>query len=144
MKKLLVILLTQTIFLINCSSVSSQPVVLAQPSSFPTLAYARLRVIDKDNPPREGLWISWADSRSFAMQLQNERLEWQKMVFRQKREYDLERLKCEFAERQMSEISGNYPGFWSKWGFTIGLGLGIIIGVSAAVIVVNSIPPRGQ
>lgn len=103
------------------------------PSSFPAQAVGEFLIIDPSIPPLDGVWMNWDDARRFAHDLDSERNDWKKFVYRQQRDFSLSK-----KESPSLPLDYNNNEFWNKWGFPIGIGIGIILSVGIGVAVIEA------
>ena len=109
-------------------------------SSLPTspLAFGKFNIIDEDNPPTSGLWLSWGDAESYALHLQDERYQWQKIILQSRRDYELERVRHQITQKELDEFNSSESKFWMTWGFPIGIGAGLIVGAFTSFAILST------
>lgn len=111
----------------------SEPLrIQAPPASDPFVT--GIQEIDPENPPKEGLWLSWPDAVAMASYLRRSRADNETKIAVIMKERDIATYKLKMAEKQIEESNSPAKHWWLTWGFPIGLGLGVVLGVIIPIV----------
>lgn len=91
--------------------------------------------IDPENPPINGVWMSWEDAIAMANNKRKERREFLVLGERLKLDKELTQARLEKTETQLKEAESPMGKFWKTWGFPIGIILGFGIGFGTFFLV---------
>lgn len=91
--------------------------------------------IDPENPPRDGVWMSWQDAIAMATNKRHERQEFMIVNEQIKLERDLAQMRLEKTSKALSEAESPMAKFWKTWGFPIGILLGFGVGFGTFLLV---------
>jgi hypothetical protein len=85
------------------------------------------------NPPLDGLFVSWDAARRIILRERTNKIATQLAIATAHGDRDIERARREHAERQLGEQMASASSWWTRWAFPIGLGVGLLGGVAAAI-----------
>lgn len=94
-----------------------------------------LKQIEKDNPPSEGVYMSWDDAYIMAYMNKKERLQCQEMRITLTSEIDKLKSINNDCKKTVSDV--NTSKWWATWGMPIGIISGIVIGATVPLIVIG-------
>jgi len=94
-----------------------------------------LNEIDPKNPPKDGVWMSWPDATSMAVNQRNQRLGCQEKDLQCQKEIAKLNLANEQLEKQIkTDIRASW---WYNWAFPIGILTGFIVGAVVPIAVMG-------
>lgn len=89
--------------------------------------------IDPNNPPIDGIWMTWDDAWQLALQSRQERLNLELKILQSNQERDIFRYRLMATDKALQEQNSPGKKFWSQWGFVIGIAAGFLGGVGTAI-----------
>ncbi len=134
---------TITLISYGCAAEVKQ-VKIAEPVKIAAVAKERdelsgAQEIDPNNPPVDGIWMTWDDAWQLAIQSRQERLNLELKILQSNQERDIFRYKLMNTEKILQDQYSPAKKFWSEWGFVIGMAAGFLGGVGTAIGVQSAI-----
>lgn len=133
-KKYLLILLS--FFEVNCSAnkILRQPVQAGNVKI--TMQESNgLQEIDKNNPPTDGVWMTWESAYYLAKFQQQQRMQCNESILQSKKETELCKVDLNSAQKMLNANNSAINNWLGVWGIPLGILIGGIIGAAIPIAV---------
>lgn len=88
-----------------------------------------IQEIDPQNPPRNGLWMNWEDAYAMAIYNRKQRVNYETSLINANKDREIFKRELETTRKQLADANSPAKSWWLTWGFPIGLGIGVLLGI---------------
>lgn len=94
-----------------------------------------LQEIDKNNPPTDGVWMTWENAYYLAKFQQQQRMQCNESILQSKKETELCKVDLNSTQKMLNSNNSAISNWLGVWGIPLGILIGGIIGASIPIAV---------
>ncbi|WP_288980379.1 hypothetical protein [uncultured Flavobacterium sp.] len=94
-----------------------------------------LQEIDKNNPPTDGVWMTWENAYYLAKFQQQQRMQCNESILQSKKEIELCKVDLNSTQKMLNSNNSAIGNWLGVWGIPLGILIGGIIGASIPIAV---------